>query len=152
MYALLFLFWLVLNGRITLEIVLTGLVLTAALALLLRIFAGYTLRKEWRFLRKAPLFLAYLAVLIFEILKASFSMFHFILSAGKNIEPALVTFRPGLKTGFGRFILANSITLTPGTITVGVKDGVFTVHCLKRSMLNTSDNSVFIRWIRRLEA
>ena len=64
----------------------------------------------------------------------------------------LVTFRTDLKTEFGRFLLANSITLTPGTITVQVKGDRLTVHCLDKSMLDTSDDGVFQRWIRKLEA
>ena len=38
---------------------------------------------------------------------------------------------PGLKTGFARFVLANSITLTPGTITIEItEDGIYSVHAL----------------------
>ena len=81
-----------------------------------------------------------------------FSVIRLIVDKRVPIEPTLVSFQPALRTGFGRFILANSITLTPGTITVDIKDGVFTVHCLKKSMLDTSADSTFLRWIRRLEA
>ena len=95
MYVLLFGFWLVLNGRITLEILLLGAVITAALAFLLYRFFGYTPRKEGRILRKFPLFLCYLAVLTLEILKASVRMFRFILTSGKNIEMTIITSKPG---------------------------------------------------------
>ena len=67
------------------------------------------------------------------------------------MTPTLVTFQSGLKTDFGRFLLANSITLTPGTITVQVEGDTFTVHCLDKSMLDTSENGTFQRWIRKLE-
>ena len=53
---------------------------------------------------------------------------------------------------YWKVLLGNSITLTPGTITVKMDGDRLTVHCLKRSMLDTSPDSVFERWIRRLEA
>ena len=152
MYLLLFGFFLILNGKLTAEILLVGLVCTLLPALLMYVFFGYTPKKDLRVLKKLPLFLAYIFVLLFEIIKAAFSVMRLIVDKRVPIEPTLVSFQPALRTGFGRFILANSITLTPGTITVDIKDGVFTVHCLKKSMLDTSADSTFLRWIRRLEA
>ena len=66
--------------------------------------------------------------------------------------PPMVTFRTDIHTEFGRFLLANSITLTPGTITIRVEGNELTVHCLDGAMLDLSENGVFQRWIRRLEA
>lgn len=152
MYILLYLFWIILNGRVTAEILLIGLVLTAGIGLLVKVLFGYDIKKDLRFLKKAPLFAAYVFVLILEILKASLSTMKTIFGARKNIHPVLVTFRSGLKTDFGRFVLANSITLTPGTITIDIRDDVFTVHCLTPEALDVSENSVFLKWIRRLEA
>lgn len=151
-YLLLFGFFLILSGKLTAEVLLVGLFLTLILAILLYVFFGYTPKKDLRALTKLPLFLVYIAVLMKEIVKAAFSVIRLILDRRVPIEPSLVTFRPELQSDFGRFILANSITLTPGTITVEIKDGVFTVHCLRRNMLDTSRDSVFLRWIRRLEA
>ena len=152
MYLLLYVFWLILNGRLTLEVVLLGLAVVAAVGALAWVLFGYTPRREWRFVRKVPLFVCYVFVLLWEILKANWAVIGFILNEKRSIEPALVRFTTGLKTGFGRFMLANSITLTPGTITVKMDGDRLTVHCLKRSMLDTSPDSVFERWIRRLEA
>lgn len=152
MYVLLFLFWVILNTKATLEIVLLGLVLAALDAVLMKILFDYTLKRDLRLCLKVPLFICYIFVLLAEILKAALSVMHYIFSADAKRKPALVTFDPHLRTELGRFILANSITLTPGTITVQVKDGVFTVHCLSRDLLDTAQDSVFLKWIRRLEA
>lgn len=152
MYTLLFVFWLVLNGKLTAEILLTGIVLTVAIGALMYVLLGYTPAREWRFLKKVPLFFLYVFVLIWEIIKANAGMISVIFNKKRRIEPALVTFRTGLKTRFGRFILANSITLTPGTITIRVDGDRFVVHCLAPEFLDVSENSVFLRWIRRLEA
>lgn len=152
MYILLFIFWIILNSKITWEVCLLGLGLTALSGILLFILFNYTPRRDLTVLKKLPLFIAYVFVLIGEIVKANLQVADLILHKKKKTSPTLVTFQAGLKTEFGRFILANSITLTPGTITVEVNDDVFTVHCLSRPLLDTSPDSVFIRWIRRLEA
>ncbi len=152
MYVLLFCFWLLLNGNVTLEIVLLGLAVTVLMALLEYTLFGYTPKTEGMLLRKAPVFCAYIPVLMWEILKAGWAVSKVVLFRRYKVTPTLVTFRTDLKTEFGRFLLANSITLTPGTITVQVKGDRLTVHCLDKSMLDTSDDGVFQRWIRKLEA
>lgn len=152
MYVLLFCFWLLLNGNVTLEIVLLGLAVTALMALLEYTLFGYTPKTEGMLLRKAPVFCVYIPVLMWEILKAGWAVSKVVLFRRYKVTPTLVTFRTDLKTEFGRFLLANSITLTPGTITVQVKGDRLTVHCLDKSMLDTSDDGVFQRWIRKLEA
>ena len=153
MYLLLFIFWIILNGKITLEIVLLGLFLLLCLSLLLNVLFHYSPKKEVRFLKKLPLFVVYLFVLVWEIVKANFAVMRTVLFEKRSSEHSvLVTFPVRLKTGWGRFLLANSITLTPGTISVETSDDSFTVHCLKREFLDTSENSVFLRWNRKLEA
>ena len=152
MYLLLYIFWIILNGKITLEICLIGVAATALIGLLMRVLFGYTLALDLRILKKVPLFICYIFVLIWEIIKASAAMFSYIFKEKETVEPVLVTFKPQLKTRLGRFILANSITLTPGTITVEADGENFTVHCLNRRALDVSPDSVFLRWIRRLEA
>ncbi len=152
MYLLLLCFWLILNGRLTAEVILLGLLVTAGVGGLAYVLFGYTPRREWRIDRKIPIFVLYVFVLLWEILKANWAMIGFIVNEKRTIAPTLVTFTTGLHTGFGRFILANSITLTPGTITIRMDGDRLTVHCLKRSMLDTSPDSVFERWIRKLEA
>lgn len=152
MYLLLYCLWIIWNGKITVEILLLGLGIVAGIGALSWVLFDYSPKREWRILRKAPLFTAYVFVLLWEILKANWNMLGFIINAHRAIEPTLVTFQTDLKTSMGRFILANSITLTPGTITVQMEEDRLTVHCLRRDMLDTSENGVFQRWIRRLEA
>lgn len=152
MYILLFCFWLLLNGKITAEILLIGLVITAAMGFLESRLFAYGLSSEGKVLRKAPVFFAYIFVLLWEILKAAWVVSRIILFRHYVVSPTLVTFRTDLKSDFGRFLLANSITLTPGTITVQVEDDLLTVHCLDKSMLDISSDGVFQRWIRKMEA
>ncbi len=151
MYVLIFLLWLVLNGKITLELVLLGLALTALLALVMRALFGYRVKTELRFWRASGLFAAYAAVLLAAVIWANFQVLGRILRGSRALSPALVRIRVPLRTPLCRYLFANSITLTPGTITVDVEDGVYTVHCLDPAMLDGMEDSVFVRLLRRLE-
>ncbi len=74
-----------------------------------------------------------------------------IYSAEYEPEPAIVHFQTDLKTTFARVLLANSITLTPGTITVSLKDNIYTVHCLDKELAMGIDSSVFVKLLERIE-
>lgn len=151
MYLLIFVLWLIFNGKLTLEIVLFGLALTAALGLLAKLLLGYGPKKELRIYRMLPLFLVYLAVLFWEVFKANLSTMGRVLRGRRSVEPTLVRIRVDLRTDFARYILANSITLTPGTLTVESKGNLLTIHCLHPSLLENTENGVFVRLLRRME-
>ena len=77
--------------------------------------------------------LAYLPWLLWEIVKANVDVARRILHPGLPIEPHVVRVRAGQKTDLGRVIYANSITLTPGTVTIGEQGSELTVHALTRA-------------------
>ena len=86
-----------------------------------------------------------------EILKANIGVMQLILSPKMEVEPKLVRFRTDLKTDLARVILANSITLTPGTITVTLEGDEYLVHCLDKSMAEGMDDSIFVYLLHQLE-
>ncbi len=67
------------------------------------------------------------------------------------MEPVIVHLHTNLKTETARVILANSITLTPGTITVSLTDQDLLVHCLDKSLSDGMEDSVFVRLLEKLE-
>ena len=67
------------------------------------------------------------------------------------MDPCLIRFRTDLGTEAARVALANSITLTPGTITVSLDGDGLLVHALDRDMARGLDESVFVRQLRRME-
>ena len=152
MYLLLFVLWLVFNGKLTLEIVLFGLALTALFAGLLRLLFGYGPKRELRILRKLPLFLLFFLLLLWEVAVANLRMIGTVLGSKRRIEPTVVRIRTDLKTGFARFLLANSITLTPGTLTVESEGPVLTVHCIRPALLENTESSAVVRLLRKMEA
>lgn len=151
MYIVFFLMWLVFNGRITPEIVLFGLAIAALLYAFVCAFMDYSVKKDIIMMKKSLRILQYVAVLVWEIVKANASVIHMILSPRFQNEPVLIRFKTNLKTKTARAVLANSITLTPGTITVSLEEDVYTVHCLDKSLAEGMDASVFVRLLEKLE-
>lgn len=151
MYLLFFSIWVILNGRITLEVVLFGIAVATLMFVFICKFMGYSIKKEIWLFKNFFLLLWYVLVLIVEILKANFAVVKLIFSVKYQIEPALVTFKSPLKTGFANFLLANSITLTPGTITVSAENGEFMVHCLDKDLAIGMDESIFVHLLKKLE-
>lgn len=152
MFILFFLFWLVLNGRFTMEIAIFGIVLAAALYAFICCFMNYRPWMDLFLLKKIPLIIEFLFLLIAEIVKANLVMARYIFSPDILAEPALVKFEAGLHTRFARTLLADAITMTPGTITVEVSDDVFCVHCYDKSMGEDLEDSSFVRLLRRIES
>ncbi len=133
MYFVLFGFWVILNGKWTLEIGVVGLVVCAALYAFMCAYMGYSPKKEWQLFKRLPRIIGYVLYLIKEVYKAAFDTIRLIWAPEKEIAPRLISFRTRLKTDAGKVVLANSITMTPGTITVDVQDDLFLVHCLDDS-------------------
>lgn len=152
MSVLLFLLWLILNGQVTLEIVILGIVLVALVLLAMTRLTDYSFKGELKIWKKVPLALAYVFVLIWEILKANRNVARIILDRRIKVEQTVVYVDIDLKTDFCKMLMANSITLTPGTMTASVDGNTFTVHCLSREMLDGIESSTFVRLLQRLEA
>ena len=122
-------FWLLLSGLFTPFLLAAG----AGIALAVVVFArrmdvvdheGQPIHLGWRAL------FSYWPWLAAEIVKSSWDVSQRILHPRLPISPTLVRFRPSQATSLGLVIHANSITLTPGTISVEVAPGEFLVHAL----------------------
>ena len=151
MFIALFLFWLVFNGRFTVEIAVFGLVLSAAILWFMFKFMDYSLEKDFRIVKKSLWMIKYVLILIVEIGKANVGVLKILLSVRYEKEPVLVSFHTDLKSRAARVILANSITLTPGTITVNLMDDYYEVHCLDKSLAAGLDSSIFVKQLKKFE-
>ncbi|MCK5785191.1 MAG: Na+/H+ antiporter subunit E [Candidatus Sabulitectum sp.] len=78
----------------------------------------------------------YLFVFLWELLKSNFDVAMRVISPSLPINPGIVKVKTTLKSPLGRAALANSITLTPGTLTVEMKGEYFYIHWIDV----TSDN------------
>ena len=151
MFVIFFLVWIIFNGQFTLEIAAFGLVIAGAMYWFICKFMGYRPRTDLILCKRFFLMLHYLFVLAKEILKANVTVFKMIYSAKYHFEPAVVHFTTTLNSTFAKVLLANSITLTPGTITVSLNDNEYVVHCLDKELAQGIDSSVFVRLLERIE-
>ena len=151
MYLLLVLFWTILNGKITVEIVVLGLLFALLIYGFAYKFLGLTWKREKKFWKYLIWGIQYIGILLREIIIANIAVLKIILSPKKKIHPVLVKFPAPLKSHLLQVILADSITLTPGTITVRLYEEKFEVHCLDESMAEGLNDSVFVKMLKKLE-
>ena len=78
-----------------------------------------------------PRFIVYFFWLLWQIAKSAFYVSGLSVSAKRKADPSIVWFRADYDNPAARAMLANSITLTPGTITIEItEDGIYSVHAL----------------------
>ena len=151
MFFVYFLLWVVFNERLTLEVAAFGVVISALIYLFTVKFMDYSPRKEWAAIKKLPGMLKYAYTLLKEIMKANVSVMRFIFTPRYEVEPQLVYFKTKLNKDVSRVTLANSITMTPGTITISMEKNVMCVHSLDKSMAEGLENSDFEQQLLKLE-
>ncbi len=123
--------WLVLSGHF--EPLLLGLGLASTILVLVIVHRmevvdheGHPVHLTWRAVIYTPW-------LIWEIIKANIDVARVILHPRLPISPCLIRVTAGQKTELGQVIYADSITLTPGTVTVDMAAGELQVHALTRA-------------------
>ena len=151
MFLFLTLLWIIFNGRFTPEILIIGLLISAAVCFFMVRFFGYSFKKELLVLKILPDLFIYVIILLVEIIKANFAVMKLIIFKARDIEPTVVHFHTDLKTKAARVLLANSITLTPGTITSSMHEDEFYVHCLDKHLSEGISDSVFVKRLRKME-
>lgn len=147
----LFAFWLLLSGMFVPFLLAAGVGCSIAVALLARRMdlvdrEGHPIDFAW------GAFLSYWPWLAVEIIRSAWSVTRVILSRDLPISPTLVAFTPAQRTDLGLVVHANSITLTPGTITIEAAPGRFLVHALTRDGAAGLADSEMDRRCARLEA
>ncbi|MBR3502924.1 MAG: Na+/H+ antiporter subunit E [Clostridia bacterium] len=144
--------WFIFNERVTAELAVVGLIV----CLLVDLFSWKILGRA----RKKPMktYLRLLAggahygwILLLEIFRCNLAVIRLILSPSLEVEPELHTFQTKLRTDTARVALANSITLTPGTITCGLEGDKFVVHALDSTLGAGVNDSDFEKRLLELE-
>jgi multicomponent Na+:H+ antiporter subunit E len=125
-------FWILLSGQFHFILLASGVVSSLFVAyishdlLMGKVDTGSFTIKTYRLFK-------YMPWLLRQIVVANFDLVYRTLHPGMKIDPQVIKFKTDLKTDKGIAILANSITLTPGTVTVVAnKDGEFIVHAIAK--------------------
>ena len=132
LWLTLMLIWVIANGTLATDTLIVGVVVTAAIALAFASFA-----RVYSVIRWSPkviiYYLMYLGVFLLELTKANLNVMRLVFSPRIDITPGIVEIKTKLKSPIGRLALANSITLTPGTLVVDIKGDSLFIHWINVS-------------------
>jgi multicomponent Na+:H+ antiporter subunit E len=131
--VMLFAFWMLLSGKFDAFHLTLGVICCAVVSYMFHdlLFANVRFG-DMRIV--ATRFIAYVPWLIQQILLANIHVVSLVVRRKMPIDPRVLTFKTKLETDISHVTLAQSITLTPGTITMDIKDGVFYVHALSQKV------------------
>jgi multicomponent Na+:H+ antiporter subunit E len=79
-------------------------------------------------------FIKYIPWLLYQIVLSNIHVASLVLSPRMPIDPKIIRYKTKLKTDIALVTFANSITLTPGTITADISDGEYIVHALSKKV------------------
>lgn len=132
-FLLMFAFWILLSGQFHFVLLVSGVVSSLFVAyishdlLIGPVALGTIVAKTYRFI-------IYLPWLLWQIVLANLDLVYRTLHPGEKIDPHIIKFKTDLTSKKGIALLANSITLTPGTVTVMAnKEGEFIVHAIAKA-------------------
>ena len=151
MFLIYLLLWLIFSMRLSLEVAVAGVIISTAVYQFARKHMRLRPITDINVLRNLLRGIKYALTLVWETAKANIAMLRIVFSPTIEIDPCIYYFRTNLKTNAARVALANSITLTPGTITVALIDDLFCVHCLYIKDTDKIKDSVFARQLQKFE-
>ena len=132
LWLTLMLIWVIANGTLAYDTLIAGVVISAIIALAFASFA-----RVYSVIRWSPkvlfYYLMYLGVFFIELTKANLNVMRLVFSPRIDIKPGIVEIKTRLESPIGRLALANSITLTPGTLVVDIKDDSLFIHWINVS-------------------
>jgi multicomponent Na+:H+ antiporter subunit E len=126
-FLILFALWLLLTWSLQVADVVAGVLVSL---LTVALMGNMFIDKAIRAIHPVRVFwmIIYVPYLLWYILIANMDVAYRVLNPAMPIRPGIIKFKTGLKTEMGKTFLANSITLTPGTLTVDIIGDEFFVH------------------------
>jgi multicomponent Na+:H+ antiporter subunit E len=145
----LYLFWLGLSGHYTIMLMSIGAACAIAIVAVSKRMA--VIDHEGHPVALLGRALWYWPWLIWQIVLSGLSVSRIILSPSLPISPALIRVRASQKTAAGLVTYANSITLTPGTVSVDIEDDVILVHAITEDGARDVASGGMDRMVTRFE-
>jgi multicomponent Na+:H+ antiporter subunit E len=132
LFVSLFMIWLMLNSSLAWQVWALGAVLCMfgafALSGIATAYADISITP-----RTVVYYLTYMGVFFVELVKSNLAVATLVLMPKPDLKPAIIQVKTELKSSIGRLALANSITLTPGTLVVEIRDDSLFIHCINVS-------------------
>lgn len=145
-------FWFALVGKISVDTAIVG----GFLAIFILFFSKRFIfidKEAYQTNNRILIIIRYLVILVIEIFKANIEMIRIVLFEDAADEhPSIGKFDSHLKSDTTKTMLAHAITLTPGTITIGITDDVFYVTSMNPDMLDGIEESDFVHLLHQLES
>ena len=135
--------WLALSSRLDLPELICG----ALVCLIISLFGAHIYSRLGfppLSIKMVLFFLVYVIVLFWEIIKANFDVAYRVIHPKMPIKPGIVVIKTRLKSDIAKMILANSITLTPGTFTLDVIGDELLVHWINVKTEDTDEATSLI--------
>jgi len=127
MLPLLFVCWLILNASVASEYMISGAVASFVVGFIF--ISDYPVFSELRLTPKAIISIAaYFCIFLYELVKSNIDVAKRVIAPVIKINPGIVAVKTRLKSKTGRLLLANTITLTPGTFTIDIEDDILYIH------------------------
>ena len=150
MFLALLVLWLVFACSMTVSNLVLGTLISGLITLFCHFFMGYSSKAFLASLKKLGAMLHYLGVLMLEIIKSNIAVIKLIWRK-EAPQPNLVHFKTKLKSDAFKVLVANSITLTPGTYTVVLDGQDYAVHALDASFNEGMEENVFFQMTEKME-
>ncbi len=127
MFITAFVLWILLTGTLNSQNLIAGVAAAFVVALL---FGNVFVQSPGKCFQVTRWFwfLQYLYIFIWECIKANFDVAYRVLHPKMPIKPGIVKIKTSLKSDIARTMLANSITMTPGTLTVDIDGEYLYIH------------------------
>ena len=127
LFILSMVFWLMLTFEFTIPNIIVGALASLITSLL---FTRFFVKNIYKLIQPHRYFwfLVYLAVFLWECVKANIDVAYRVLHPAMPIRPGIVKVKTTLKSDMAKMLLANSITMTPGTISVDIIDDCLYIH------------------------
>ena len=150
-YVLLFLFWLLLSRTVSFQSVIVGLLVSSSVLIFCKEMHINKNETSFTSFKKIIYFFYFIIRLIIKIAKANFEVAMIVLNPTLPIEPVFIEVPMNINKTLNKVILANSITLTPGTLTVDVKDDYIIIHALTQKSCSEAENDILNRTVESFE-
>ena len=142
-------FWIVLTERLTISSTIVGFII--AVIIYIYVKDAYKGIKIIGAVKQIPLWILFLLQLVGAIIIANFQVAIIVLSKNMPIKPEIVTYKTQVNSDLLKTILANAITLTPGTMTVDIAEDKLRIHCLNQDYANALDGNIFEKTLLRIQ-
>lgn len=151
LFLLLFAVWILLTGSVNSDELTAGIIISFLISIL---FFKQNVSGQIKLTPKALFYaVLYFFIFTYALIKSNLDVAYRVIHPGLPIRPGIVKVQTRLQSKLGRAILASSITLTPGTLTVDTKGDIFYIHWInvRDGDIETATHAIVSNFERYLE-